>query len=275
MPFVLPGRAGIVAIHKREEVCPMYELFDIKGKKAIVTGGTRGLGYSMAEALAEAGCEVAIIGSSDRVFQSAEELSSRGLVCKGIKADLRIREENYRAFAESVAALDGNVDILVNAAGIQRRHLAEQFPMEEWDEVLNINLHSVFIFCQEAGKIMLEKGYGKIINVASMCSWFGGQTVPAYAAAKGGVTQLTKALSNDWAGRGINVNAVAPGYMATDLNTALLADSVRKKQISDRIPAGRWGTGKDMKGITIFLASQASDYLCGAVIPVDGGYLVK
>lgn len=253
----------------------MYELFDITGKKAIVTGGTRGLGYSMAEALAEAGCEVVIIGSSDRVFQSAEAMCRRGLACKGVKADLRVREETYQAFAESTAALNGDVDILVNAAGIQRRHPAEQFPLEEWDEVLNINLHCVFILCQEAGKLMLQKGHGKIINVASMCSWFGGQTVPAYAAAKGGVTQLTKALSNDWAGRGINVNAIAPGYMATDLNTALLADSARRDQISARIPAGRWGTGEDMKGITVFLASRASDYLCGAVIPVDGGYLVK
>lgn len=122
---------------------------------------------------------------------------------------------------------------------------------------------------------MLRKGYGKIINVASMCSWFGGQTVPAYAAAKGGITQLTKALSNDWASRGINVNAIAPGYMATDLNAALLRDQNRYDQISARIPAGRWGVGEDMEGATIFLASKASDYLCGAIIPVDGGYLVK
>ena len=136
-------------------------------------------------------------------------------------------------------------------------------------------MNSVWIMCQEAGKIMLKKGYGKIINVASMLSFFGGQTVPAYAAAKGAVTQLTKALSNDWAGRGINVNAIAPGYMATDMNTALINDPVRNPQISARIPAGRWGTPDDMKGCTIFLASKASDYLCGAVIPVDGGYLVK
>ena len=164
---------------------------------------------------------------------------------------------------------------MATAAVIQRRHLAEEFPMEEWDEVININLHSVWIMCQEAGKVMLKKGYGKIINVAAMCAWFGGQTVPAYSAAKGGVTQLTKALSNDWAGRGINVNAIAPGYMATDLNEALLKNKERFDQLSVRIPAGRWGTPDDMKGTTIFLASHASDYLCGAIIPVDGGYLVK
>ncbi|MCD8224540.1 MAG: SDR family oxidoreductase [Clostridiales bacterium] len=253
----------------------MRDLFDIRGKKAIVTGGTRGLGYGMAEALAESGCDTIIIGSSDKIFDTAALLSQKGHQCRGIKADLRSREETYRAFHESMELLGSDLDILVTAAGIQRRHLAEEFPIEEWDEVLSINLHSVFIMCQEAGKVMLKKGYGKIINVTSMCSWFGGQTVPAYAAAKGGITQLTKELSNDWAGRGINVNAIAPGYMATDLNEALLNNQERCNQISARIPAGRWGTGDDMKGATIFLASRASDYLCGAIIPVDGGYLVK
>ncbi len=253
----------------------MLDLFKIQGKKAVVTGGTRGLGRGMAEALVDSGCETVIIGSSSKVYDVAKELQSKGGICHAVQADLVSREENYKAFAQCLDLLDGDLDILVNAAGIQRRHLAEEFPIEEWDEVININLNSVFILCQEAGKVMLKKGYGKIINVASMCSWFGGQTVPAYAAAKGGVTQLTKALSNDWAGRGINVNAIAPGYMATDLNTALLADKTRAAQISTRIPAGRWGTGEDMKGATIFLASHASDYLCGTVIPVDGGYLVK
>ena len=253
----------------------MHSLFDIQGRKAIVSGGTKGLGFGMAEALAEAGCQVVIIGSSDGVHQTAENLRARGLWCKSVQADLRQREENYRAFRESLALLDGDLDILATAAGIQRRHLAEDFPMEEWDEVLSINLNSVWILCQEAGRVMLKKGYGKIINVASMNSFFGGQTVPAYSAAKGAVVQLTKALSNDWAGRGINVNAIAPGYMATDLNTALLANPERMAQISPRIPAGRWGGPDDMKGATIFLASRASDYVCGAVIPVDGGYLVK
>lgn len=253
----------------------MHPLFDIENKKAIVTGGTRGLGYGMAEALAEAGCEVVIIGSSDQVYETADRLVQRGLRCQAVKADLRQREENYRAFRESLELLGGDLDILATAAGIQRRHLAEEFPMDEWDEVLSINLNSVWILCQEAGKIMLQKGYGKIINVASMLSFFGGQTVPAYAAAKGGITQLTKALSNDWAGRGVCVNAIAPGYMATDLNTALLNNQERYNQISARIPAGRWGTSDDMKGTTIFLASHASDYVTGAIIPVDGGYLVK
>ncbi|MCD8198166.1 MAG: SDR family oxidoreductase [Lachnospiraceae bacterium] len=252
------------------------EMFNIEGKKAIVTGGTRGLGYGMAEGLLEAGCEVVIVGTSDKVYGVAEEFCGRGLNCKGVKANLGVREEVYRCFRESVEKLGGDLDILVTAHGIQRRHSAEVFPIEEWDEVINVNLNSVFILCQEAGKIMLEKGYGKIITIASMSSWFGGQTVPAYSAAKGGVAQLTKELCNDWMGRGVNVNAIAPGYMATDMNTALLdPENPRYQQITDRIPAHRWGTGEDMKGTCVFLASHASDYLGGAIIPVDGGYLVK
>lgn len=252
------------------------ELFNIEGRKAIVTGGTRGLGHGMAEGLMEAGCEVAIVGTSDKVFAVAEEFCSRGFKCHGVKADFGVREGVYQGFNDCMEKLGGDLDIIVNAHGIQRRHSAEEFPLEDWDAVLNVNLNSVFILCQEAGKIMLKKGYGKIINIASMISWFGGQTIPAYAAAKGGIAQLTKEMCNDWMARGINVNAIAPGYMATEMNTALLdPENPRCQQITDRIPAKRWGTGDDMKGACIFLASHASDYLGGAIIPVDGGYLVK
>lgn len=253
----------------------MHPLFNITGKKAIVTGGTRGLGKGMAEALLESGCEVVIIGSSEKVFSTSDEFRAKGWNCHGIRADLRIREEVYSSFNAALKKLGGDIDILVTAAGIQRRHSAEDFPIEEWDEVLSINLSAVFIQCQLAGRIMLEKGYGKIINVASMVSFFGGQKVPAYSAAKGGVMQLTKELSNEWVARGINVNAIAPGYMATEMNSALLADENRKRQISERIPARRWGTEEDLKGVTIFLASHASDYISGAIIPVDGGYLAN
>ncbi len=252
------------------------DLFDITGKKAIVTGGTRGLGYGMAEGLMEAGCEVVIVGTSDKAYAVAEEFRGRGFSCQGVKGDLGKREEVYRVFAECVEKLGGDLDILVNAHGIQRRHSAEEFPLNEWDEVISVNLSSVFILCQEAGKIMLKKGYGKIINIASRFSFLGGQTIPAYAAAKGGVAQLTKELTNDWLGRGVNVNAIAPGYMATEMNTALLdPKNPRYQQITDRIPAHRWGNGDDMKGACIFLASHASDYISGAILPVDGGYLVK
>lgn len=251
-------------------------LFDIQGKKALVTGGTRGLGYGMAEGLMEAGCEVAIVGTSDKVFQVAEDFRARGFLCHGVKADFSRQEDVLRGFRECVEKLGGELDILVNAHGVQRRHSAEDFPMEDWNLVINVNLNSIFMLCQEAGKLMLKKGSGKIINVASMNAFFGGQTIPAYAAAKGGVAQLTKELSNDWMSRGINVNALAPGYMATDMNEALLdPENPRYQQITQRIPAGRWGNGGDMKGPCIFLASHASDYLGGAIIPVDGGYLVK
>lgn len=172
----------------------MHSLFDIEGKKAIVTGGTRGLGYSMAEGLMEAGCEVAIVGTSDKVYEVADEFCKKGFRCHGVKADLGKREQVYRAFADCMEAL-GDLDILVNAHGIQRRCSSEAFPMQDWDDVINVNLNSVFILCQEAAKVMLKKGYGKIINIASMISFFGGQTIPAYAAAKGGVAQVTKCLS--------------------------------------------------------------------------------
>ena len=250
--------------------------FDIKGKKAIVTDGTRGLGHGMAEGLLEEGCEVVIVGSSEGVHRVAEDFHSRGFACHGVQADLGSREQTLACFRSCMELLGGDLDILVNAHGIQRRHQPEEFPLSDWDDVISVNLSSVFVLCQEAGRVMLPKGRGKIINIASMISFFGGQTSPAYAASKGGVAQLTKALSNDWAGKGIQINAIAPGYMATDMNTALMDPAnPRYQQITDRIPAHRWGTSDDMKGICVFLASPASDYITGAVIPVDGGYLVK
>lgn len=218
----------------------MHQLFNIEGKKAIVTGGTRGLGYGMAEGLMEAGCEVAIVGTSENVYEVAENFREKGFLCHGVKANFAVREEVYKGFEDCLKALGGDLDIIVNAHGIQRRHSAEVFPLDDWDEVLNVNLNSVFILCQEAAKVMLKKGYGKIINVASMVSWFGGQTVPAYSAAKGGVTQMTKEMSNDWIARGINVNAIAPGYMATKMNEALLdPENPRYMEITKRIPANR------------------------------------
>ncbi|MCL2000317.1 MAG: SDR family oxidoreductase [Planctomycetes bacterium] len=252
-----------------------YDLFNIAGKKAVVTGGTRGLGASIAEALLEAGCEAVLVGSSDGVHRTAERFREKGFKAHGVKADLEIREQVHLSFEQCLEMLNGDLDILVTAAGIQRRNLAENFLIEDWDAILSVNLTAVFIYCQLAGRIMLKKGYGKIINLSSMVYHFGGQTVPAYTASKGAVTQLTRELSNDWLGRGVNVNAIAPGYMATDMCEALIKDPVRGRQILDRIPAGRWGSGEDLKGTVIYLASRASDYLGGAVIPVDGGYLVK
>lgn len=253
-------------------------LFDLQGRKALVTGATRGLGWGMAEGLMEYGAEAVIWGTSAKVYTVAEEFRSRGFTCQGVVADLSDRDSLNAAFAESLELLAGKIDILVNCAGIQRRHPSEDFPMSDWDAVLEVNLTAPFELCQLAGREMLKAGYGKIINIASMQSFFGGLTIPAYASAKGGIALLTKALCNEWAGRGINVNAIAPGYMATEMNSALLDPAnPRYKEITDRIPTHRWGgaNGEDMKGTCIFLASHASDYLNGAVIPVDGGYASK
>lgn len=253
----------------------MKKSFDLTGKKAIITGGGSGLGLGMAQGLQDAGAEVAIIDIMDSVPQVAQEMAANGAMAYGIKGDLGSRESLQTAFNLAVEKLGGRLDILVNSAGIQRRSKSEEFPIEYWDAVVEINMTSVFLLCQLAGRKMLEQGQGKIINVASMLSYFGGYTVPAYAASKGGVAQLTKALANEWAGRGVNVNAVAPGYMDTAMNTALVNDPVRNEQILARIPAGRWGTGEDMQGAVIFLASSYSDYINGAIIPVDGGFLSR
>ncbi len=251
----------------------VVDLFDIKSRKAIVTGGTRGLGRGMAEALLDAGAEVVILGASDRALAVADEYRDKGLACHGLVADVTDAGQREAAFDQALGLFGGRLDVLVNAAGIQRRHPSETFPLDEWREVLEVNLTATFAMCQLAGRVMLAQGSGKIVNIASLLSMFGGFTVPAYAASKGGVVQVTKALVNEWAGRGVNVNAIAPGYMATEMNTALLADPGRNAEISARIPAHRWGTPDDMKGPLLFLVSRASDYVNGAVLPVDGGYL--
>ena len=258
----------------------IHPLFDITGRRAIVTGGSRGLGRGMAEGLMEAGCEVVIIGTSDSVLGVAEEYRGKGFACHAVKADLSDKAECARAYRESLEALGGELDILVVAHGIQRRHPANEFPDDDWEAVIDTNLNSVFWLARASANTMLPRGYGKIILTASMCSFFGGKTIPAYSAAKGGVAQLTKAFSNDLFAKGINVNAIAPGYMDTAMNEALHDASSprympdRDREITARIPAHRWGTPDDMKGTCVFLASHASDYLGGAIIPVDGGYLV-
>jgi 2-dehydro-3-deoxy-D-gluconate 5-dehydrogenase len=247
------------------------KLFDLTGRKALVTGAgsVQGLARGIAQGLQAAGAEVAILDRSESVFEVARHDGFHA-----VQADLGDRLALQRGFEDAVARL-GTLDILVNSHGIQRRHQAEIFPLEDWDQVLEINLTSVFQLCQLAARVMIPRRYGKIINIASMLTFTGGITVPAYAASKGGIGQLTKALSNEWVPHGINVNAIAPGYMDTDMNTALKQDATRYQQIIDRIPAGRWGTPADIQGVAVFLASRASDYLCGTVIPVDGGWLAR
>ncbi len=244
-------------------------LFDLTGKKAIVAGGAGDLGRALVAGLRQAGAEIAVLGKHDTVLA----LANPNAPCViGIVADLAERAELARGFDAALASL-GTVDILVNAQGIQRRHPAEEFPLAVWDEVIEVNLTSVFELCQLAGRVMLKRGRGKIINLASLNSFTGGITIPAYAASKAGVALLTKALSNEWAGRGVTVNAIAPGYMDTRMTAAIKADPVRNPQSLARIPIGRWGTPEDLIGPLLFLASAASDYVTGDILPVDGGWM--
>ncbi|MDN4493021.1 SDR family NAD(P)-dependent oxidoreductase [Ureibacillus aquaedulcis] len=249
----------------------MHRLFDLTGKNAVVTGGSRGLGKEIALGLAEAGANVAIISRVEcpEVVYELEQFGGKAVSIAFDIGNLEMHKELLSIIEEKL----GKIDILVNNAGVQKRHLAVEFPQEDWHYVMNVNANAVFSLCQVFGKPMLERGRGKIINVASLLSFQGGFTVPAYAASKGAVMQFTKSLANEWASKGVNVNCVAPGYMATDMNEALINDKVRSRQIMDRIPAGRWGTGEDMQGAVIFLASSASDYVHGFTIAIDGGWL--
>lgn len=252
-------------------------LMDLTGKKAIVTGGAQGLCLGMAEGLMEAGAEVCLLDINPKVLDVAGEYIKKGFSCHGIITDLGCAVSLKEGFSDALSLLGDRLDILVNGAGVQKRHPSTEFPVEDWDFVININLSAVFKLCQMAGvQFLKQKSKGKIINIASMISFFGGYTIPAYAASKGGVVQLTKALCNEWASHGINVNALAPGYMDTEMNVALTdPGNPRYQEITDRIPAKAWGAPNDMKGPCVFLASNASDYLNGAIIPVDGGYLVR
>lgn len=251
----------------------ILENFSLKGKKAIVVGGAGDLGIAMVEAISEAGAQTVIIDYDTRAFEFSNEFKKNGLDVEAIQADVSIKSQIDDSYAKALEILGGKVDILINSAGIQRRYSSENFPDEEWSKVIAINLDATFHYCKLAGNTMLKQGGGKIINIASLMSFLGGITIPAYAASKGGVGQLTKALSNDWASRGICVNGIAPGYMDTQLNTALINDKKRTEEVFMRVPMKRWGTGDDLKGLAVFLSSSASDYITGTIIPVDGGYL--
>lgn len=249
--------------------------FDITGKHCIVTGGAQGLSRGMAEGLLEAGCKVVLVDvQEEKLRLVVEDYKKQGYEAFGVTGNLADRDDIDRIFKESMEILDGKLDVLIPAAGIQRRHLPEEFPLDEWDLVVNINLNHVFIMIQKALKVMLSQpSGGKIITIGSMVTWFGGTTVPAYTATKGAVSQLTKSLAVDCAGRNININCICPGYMDTEMCANMT--QARKDECATRIPAGRWGTAEDLKGPVLFLASSASDYLNGTTIPVDGGYLVK
>jgi 2-deoxy-D-gluconate 3-dehydrogenase len=251
------------------------DLFRLDGRVALVTGASRGLGAAMAMALAAAGADVALHASGQPAAATADEiLKTSGRRTALLTANLADRAAVGRVVDEAVASL-GRLDILVNNAGIIRRQPVTDHSDEDWDAVLEVNLSSVFRLCRAAGRHMLARGSGKIINIASLLAFQGGITVPGYAAAKGGVVQLTKALANEWARHGINVNAIAPGYMQTDITTALREDADRGRQIAERIPAGRWGMPQDLAGAAVFLASRASDYVHGHVLVVDGGWMSR
>lgn len=253
----------------------ILDLFNLDRKVALVTGASQGLGRGMVLALAEAGADVVglDIVSSD---ETGEEVRALGHRYKKIVCDLRSAsvDDLNQIVADIVTEL-GHLDILVNNAGIIRRTPALDFSEADWDDVLQINLKAAFFLSQAAARVMVPQEHGKIINVASMLSFQGGITVPSYTAAKSGIAGITRALANEWAKHHINVNAIAPGYMATDNTAPLRADPERAPAILERIPAGRWGTPDDLKGVIVFLASAAADYLQGAIIPVDGGWLTR
>lgn len=252
----------------------VLNLFNLKGKTALVTGCKRGIGKAMAEALAEAGADIIGVSASLELENSAVEQSVKALGrnFSAYQCDFNDRS-SLKAFIEKVKAAHPVIDILVNNAGtILRKPIAEH-PDEYWDEVIAVNQTAPFILTREIGKEMILRGSGKVIFTASLLTFQGGITVPGYAASKGAVGQLTKAFANEWASKGVNVNAIAPGYISTDNTTALRADEDRSRSIMERIPAGRWGEAEDFKGPTIFLASEASNYMHGTVMTVDGGWM--
>lgn len=254
------------------------KMFSLEGRTAVVTGGTRGIGAAMAIALAEAGADIILIQRDESNKKTYDQIISLGRKATIYTADLA-SQTDVGSLTQRILTDKHDPSVLVTSAGIQRRHPSHEFPQSDWDEVIQVNLTTVFTLCRDLGAYMLTRepsasGHrGSIINVASLATFQGAFTVPAYASAKGGVGQLTKALSNEWASKGVNVNAIAPGYVATDMNEALINNPVRVEQILQRIPAGRWASPEDFKGPTVFLASEASLYVSGEILTVDGGWM--
>ena len=253
----------------------VLDSFRLDGRVALVTGGNRGLGQAYAVALAEAGADVALLGRSDTA-STRTPVAALGRRLVDVPGDLsRAAPAELAAAVDTVVTELGRLDILVNNAGIIRRAPAVEVTARDWDEVMTVNLDAVVHLSQAAGRVMLARGGGRIINIASMLAYQGGIRVPGYAATKHAVVGLTRALANEWAGAGVNVNAIAPGYIATDNTASLRADPERAQAILDRIPAGRWGRPDDLMGAVVFLASDAARYVHGAVLPVDGGWLAR
>lgn len=253
----------------------ILDLFKLDGKVALVTGAGRGLGQAIAIALAEAGADIAGLGVTS-LDDTAAEVKVLGRRFLPLKVDLlEVHAEDMTKLVEDVVTGLGSLDILVNNAGTIRRAPVLDFSEKDWDDVMQVNLKSTFLLSQAAARMMVEHGKGKIINIASMLSFQGGISVASYTAAKSGLAGITRLMANELAPKGLNVNAIAPGYMATDLTTTLRSDNERAPAILDRIPAGRWGKPADLMGAVVFLASAASDYMNGAIVPVDGGWLTR
>ena len=251
----------------------ILDLFKLDGKTALVTGCRRGIGRGFAQALAEAGAD--IVGVSATLEEDSEvgkDIAERGKSFKGYACDFSDREAVH-AFANQVKKDIGQVDILINNAGTIMRAPAVEHSDEYWDKVIEVNLNAQFVLSREFGKEMVARGEGKIVFTASVLTFQGGITVPGYAAAKGGIGQLTMALANEWASKGVNVNSIAPGYIATDNNQALRDDAARNEQLMVRIPAAIWGSPDDLKGAVVWLSSRASDYVHGSIVVVDGGWM--
>jgi 2-deoxy-D-gluconate 3-dehydrogenase len=249
-------------------------LFDIRGQVALVTGGRRGLGLAIAEGLARAGAKVAVAASAKDPGELSARMKSADAEWAYFTADLADRSQRQKLVAEVVKRFS-RLDILVNSAGIQHRQPAMDFDLAKWDQIVSLMLTAPFELSQQAARVMQKQGSGKIINVGSLACFQGGWTIPAYAAAKHGLAGLTKALANEWAALNINVNAIAPGYFDTEMCAAIKNDPVREPKIRDRIPAGRWGQPDELVGSVLFLASEASRYIHGHVLVVDGGWMAR
>lgn len=250
----------------------ILDKFKLDGKTAIVTGSNQGIGQAYAQALAEAGADIIGVSFQSDFTETEEIISVTGRKFKSYVADFSNRDSLYQ-FIKDVKSDFNKIDILVNNAGMILRKPISEHPDEYWDKVIDVNLSAQFILTRELGKEMAERGYGKIVFIASLLSFQGGITVPGYAASKGGIKQLTMAFANEWASKGVTVNAIAPGYIATENTKALRDDAVRNKSILDRIPAGKWGLPEDLMGTIVFLCSDASNYLNGSVVTVDGGWM--
>ncbi len=250
------------------------KMFGLGGKVAVVTGGTRGIGRAAALGLAEAGAHVVVVGKTQDPQATCKEVRALGQESMGFQGDVVEGRFLDRVVCKTLARWD-HIDVLVNSAGMAVRAPAADFSDTDWDRIIDLNLTYLFRLCQRVGRQMIKQKSGKIINIASILSFVGGINVPAYAASKGGVAQVTKALANEWAPFQVNVNAIAPGYIATDLTEPLYNDPRRSKEIINRIPAGRWGRPEDLVGAVVFLASPASDWVHGHVLVVDGGWMAR